>query len=326
LAVTTVLLSSLAALVIVELVARATGHQPRRPADRPEPPIHAPDPVLGWKPLPGHYRFGPYSAGAAAVDVTIQPDGSRKTEAASSAGRPEVVLVGCSFTMGWAVSDDQTWAWRLQELRPDVEVVNRGVGGYGTLQSLLVLEQLIGREGQRPARVLYGFIDHGWRNVAAPIWLLALSFNQHTIATPYATLTADGRLERHPPLAYPSLPLHQYLASVALLEDAWLRWHAEGRQKMSGKVTQGLLKQMADLCHANGIGFSMVLLSVPKGTKAAYERFAKQEKIDVIDCNRQLSKDDVVPGEAHPNAAVHRAWGECIAAALAEPQRLGENR
>ena len=72
-----------------------------------------------------------------------------------------MLLVGCSFTMGWAVADDETWAWRLQELRPDVEVVNRGVGGYGTLQSLLLLEQLLGRDGQRPARVLYGFIDHG---------------------------------------------------------------------------------------------------------------------------------------------------------------------
>jgi hypothetical protein len=232
-----------------------------------------------------------------------------------------MLLVGCSFTMGWAVSDDQTWAWRVQELRPDVEVVNQGVVGYGTFQSLLRLDQLLRREGQqRPARVLYGFINHGGRNVAAPRWLRGLAVDKLPAATPYCSLTADGRLQRHPPEGYPSLPFHEHLALVALLEKAWLAWRAGGRYASAVPVTQLLLLEMAERCRAAGVGFSLVVLHVPEAVKALYMAYAEQQRIDVIDCNQEHY--DPVPGEVHPNAAAHRRWGDCIAAALTAPSRL----
>jgi hypothetical protein len=326
LAAATVVLSSLVALAIAEVAARASGHGPRLPIAKPEPPIHAPDPVLGWKPVPGEYAFGPYSPGAAPVRVTIRPDGARAAGPNPPGGRPEVVLVGCSFTMGWAVSDDQTWAWRLQELRPDVEVVNRGVGGYGTLQSLIVLEQMLDGAGPRPAWVLYGFIDHGWRNVAAPYWLWALSLNQNTVATPYATIGPDGGLLRHAPEAYPSLPLHGSLASVALLENAWMRRRADGRQKMAAPVTERLLDAMAELTRSAGVGFSVVMLNVPGKVEKAYGDYARLHGIDVIDCDQQFGREDIVPGEVHPNGPAHQRWGDCIAKALSDPQRLPPRR
>jgi hypothetical protein len=322
LAATTVLLSSLVALAIAEVAVRLSGHTPRVPIAKPEPPIHAPDPVLGWKPIPGEYVFGPYSPGAAPVDVTILANGSRDTGGGPPDGRPEVLLVGDSFTMGWAVSDDETWAWRLQELRPDVDVVNRGVGGYGTLQSLMVLERILDGDGPRPAWVLYGFIDHGWRNVAAPYWLWALSLNQRTVATPYATIGPDGALQRHAPEAYPSLPLHGSLASVALLEDAWMRRRADGRQKMAAPVTKLLLSDMAARSRAAGVGFSLVMLNVPDKIEKVYGEYARGNQIDVIDCDQQFGLQDIVPGEVHPNGPAHKRWGDCIAKALSDPQRL----
>jgi hypothetical protein len=152
-----VLSSTLVALGGAEYLARRSGHRPRVPESRPEPPIHVPDAVLGWRPVPGQYRFGPYAPSGRPVEVTIRPDGSRETGSGPSAGRPQVVLIGCSFTMGWAVSDDETWAWRLQELRRDLKIVNDGVGGYGTLQSSLLLERHLAEGSRRPVHVLYGF-------------------------------------------------------------------------------------------------------------------------------------------------------------------------
>jgi hypothetical protein len=315
--------STVVALGAGELLARLAGYRPRVVVDRPELHMHAPDPVLGWRPVPGHYRFGPYSPGAAPVDVTIRSDGARESGPAGRAGRPRVVLVGCSFTMGWAVSDAETWAWQLQTMRPDLEVVNRGVGGYGTLQSMLLLEQLARDERQRPARVLYGFIDHSLRNVAAPLWLWALSYNEPPAATPYCTLGPGGDLVSHAPAAYPSLPLHQHSALVALLEKNLAAWQARSRTAYPVRVTQLLLQEMNDRSRKAGVGFSLVFLHVPESVRATYGSFAREHQIDVIDCNREsLTPADVVRGEVHPNGAVHRRWAECIAAALAEPARL----
>jgi len=318
-----ILIVPLATLVIAEITARAFGYGRRITFIKPEPPIYTPDDVIGWRPVPGRYRFGPYTPGSAAVEVTIRDDGARETGSGQGAGRPQVLLVGCSFTMGWAVADDDTWAWHLQQLRPDVEVVNRGVAGYGTLQPLLLLEQLLGRDGQRPSRVLYGFIEqHELRNVADRSWLFALAATPHLAATPYCTLTADHRLERHRPIAYPSMPLHRYLASMVALELTLFDWRAPERSQSMDEVTEQLIAEMAALCRTHGVDFSLVILNAPQTIAAKYRLYAEQHQIDVIDCNQQLTPGDRVPGDGHPTGAVHRRWGDCIAAALADPQRM----
>jgi hypothetical protein len=317
----TVLVSVVLALAAVEIVVRARRQKVGSHAPRPQPVMHKPDPVRGWRPMAGHYELGPYVAGGETVGVTIGADGARVSGTSVLGGRPPVVLVGCSFTMGWAVADDETWAWRLQARRPDLEVVNRGVAGYGTFQSLLVLEELLRDQGQRPARVFYGFIDHSLRNVAAGVWLAMLAPTAGTVATPYCTLTANDRLERHPPQAYPSLPLHQYLASVTLLEQAWLQWRVDSRHLMALRVTELLVSEMAALCRAAGVPFSLVILTLDRRALHTYSTYAREQGIDIIDCNQRPGPGLYVPGEGHPNGVVHQRWGDCVAAALAEPSR-----
>lgn len=317
-----IVVSSITTLLGVEVALRATGRHPRRAVPWPAVGRYAPDPTLGWRPAPGHYRLPPLVPEGVYTDLTFRPDGARETGSGPADGRPEVLLLGCSLTMGSMISDEETYAWRLQQLRPDVEVVNRGLEGYGTLQSLMVLEQILARK-EHPARVLYGFMDHAQRNVATPEWLWTLSFGKELVATPYCTLTADGRLERHAPESYPSLPLHEYLASVELLESHLVRQQAGSRAAMAVPVTKLLLDEMASLCRAHGVDFSLVLLHAPKQVEDTYVPYAKQHGIDVIDCNRPgFTRTEVVPGDLHPNGIVHRQWGDCIAAALAEPSRL----
>src|SRR5206468_9604074 len=118
------------ALAAAEMLLRAIGNRPWTTAwTSIEPSWHDPDPQLGWILRPGHWRYGPYTPNGRQVEVSIGPDRTRRTrEGAGLAGdaKPELLLLGCSFTFGWAVSDDETWAWRLQSLRPDLEVRNRG--------------------------------------------------------------------------------------------------------------------------------------------------------------------------------------------------------
>jgi lysophospholipase L1-like esterase len=317
-ALTTAVLVLIVCVAGAEILARASGRRPRRVVPRPEPIMHAPDAVLGWRPIPGKYQLGPYAPGSPPVPVTIRPDGARATGKPPSPEHRAVVLVGCSFTMGWAVADEETWGGRLQAQRPDLDVVNRGVAGYGTLQALLLLEELL-RNGQRPAWVLYGDIGHDLRNVGSLTWLAMLAATRSTVATPYCTMETGGAVTRHPPQSYPSLPLHAQLASVALVESMWARWQTRDRRGTNGQVvTDQLIVDIAELCRRHGVGFSNVILTLTERVRAARVAFAARHHIDLIDCNLDLSPSLTVPSEGHPNAVAHQRWGDCVATALTQ--------
>jgi hypothetical protein len=317
-------LSVIFALTTVEIGLRASGHGPWRSLrTRPgEPTFHDPDPDLGWILRAGHWQYGPYATGGTPIEVTISSDRSRRTrlDPGDDAGspRPQVLLVGCSFTFGWGVSDDETWAWGLQALRPDLDVRNRGTAAYGTFQALLLLERLLA-SGERPAHVIYGFIpDHGVRNVAAPGWMKALGMftGQNIVEFPYCELDRDGRLVRHPPESYPVWPLREWSATMTFLQDSWFDFEGRTRAAGADEVTRRLIAEMDDRCRKAGIPFSLLLLRVGPSRRDAFVPFARTHGIDLIDCDRALGRGDFVPGDLHPNARVHRTWAACVADGL----------
>ena len=61
------------------------------------------------------------------------------------------MVLGCSFVQGWALSDEETFAWKLQERFVRARVLNFGTAGYGTTQSLLALERYLEEPGARMA-------------------------------------------------------------------------------------------------------------------------------------------------------------------------------
>lgn len=93
------------------------------------------DGELGWAPRPGAphgalYRYDERGARIAGSSVAAEPG-------TGDPARRRVVLVGCSFTRGDEVRGEHTWAAALEEARPDLELVNLGMGGYGIDQALL---------------------------------------------------------------------------------------------------------------------------------------------------------------------------------------------
>ncbi len=101
------------------------------------------DEELGWSMKPGYRGF--------AWDksyVTTNDLGLRSAEVPSSKGNEfRVLSLGESSTFGIGVADDQTYSARLEKIlngagpaRP-VRVINAGVSGYSSTQSLLYLER-----------------------------------------------------------------------------------------------------------------------------------------------------------------------------------------
>jgi len=105
-----------------------------------------------------------YTIDAAGYRVTPDPDPAK--------GR--IVILGCSFTFGEYVNDEETYASILaRDSWPQYKVVNRACMAYGTGQAWLAVEEEL---KQRPALVIYGFMSgHVVRNYLDKSWLTGLT-------------------------------------------------------------------------------------------------------------------------------------------------------
>ena len=310
---------TLLALLAGEALLRWRGYRPWQPlVFANEPVVFRPDPVLGWRTAPGVYRYRGYAPDAGMITLTIWPDGSHATAPGPLAGPPAAVFVGDSFTQGWAVSDAETFVWRLQERFPGVRLGNYGAGGYNTYQSLLLLEEIL--RTVHPAVVVYGF-DSALeeRNVGSPEWLrtLALTARRGHLAVPFCLLAPAGSLACRTPEAYPSWPLRRQLATVAFLEERYAGLNPAGRHSHEREVSELLMEELQRTSAAHGATLLVVFLMMTEPDGQAYYATALGRRgVPVTDCNHRLTAEFTVPGEGHPNARLHDLWAACIERAL----------
>ena len=309
---------------IAEGVPRLFGYRTWKFADdeRTNPRLHEAEPRLGWVNEPGHYVLPPWVEGGPEVEITYLPDGSRATGAERGGGRPRVAFVGCSVTAGYGLSDPDTFAWKIQQKHPELEVVNFGTAGYGTVQSLLRMETVLG--DAPPRLVLYGFISkHEPRNVATYTWLRGLQLHSRRghVSPPYVSLGKNGALVRHPPEAFSVWPLADRLVSVRIAGDAWMHLVTWGREANGPEATKRLVLEMNRVARERSTAFAVVFLLAEEGKKDDYARFFEQNDVPWMDCVKPNDEDYRIPGEGHPNGELNSIWAECVSAKL--PGLLG---
>jgi hypothetical protein len=317
-------LGVLISLGLAELTLRFAGFEPWQysPSDLGEPTMHEFDPVLGWKNKPGHYSYPAYNGIGPNIQVTFLDDGSRATSGnhIHPTSKKSVVLVGCSFTEGWAVSDYETYPWKLQERFPVVKFYNYGTAGYGTYQSLLMLERVLPRM-KSPSAVIYGFIvNQEPRNVAPAEWLWLLSTYSHRVHTylPYVTVDSDGKLTRHAPEKYATFPFREQSALVAFSEELYMRFKTRSRMEQSHQATEKLILEMQKLVNSYGAPLIVVLLNGSVAQRYFYRTLFDTNGIKNIDCCVPTTADLKVPGEEHPNGRQYSLWAKCISDRLPE--------
>ncbi len=321
------------AVLLVELGVRATGldRSPQRDPVAGHWALHEIDPILGWRNRPGDHVSPRLGGEPGRIHFTFLPDGSRSTGRGPAHSTAEVLVVGCSFTLGWGLDDAETYAWRLQQELPEVSVRNFGTAGYGTYQSLLRVERALETRSEVPRLVLYGFADfHEARNVAAHAWLKALaSTSGDAIRVPYCSFDRDGALRRQSAIGYRTWPFHDVLASVRLLEDRVETVAAPVREGQARAVTQALVGEMDRVARAAGARLIVAQLAVARQeTKRAYAEYGREHDIDLVDCtNEDFQQARMrLRGDLHPNAAMHGFWANCLETALrrrlADPTRL----
>jgi hypothetical protein len=95
------------------------------------------DRELGWVSVPNVYLRDMYGPG---VWLQTNAQGFRANRSFLREPPPGMVRVVCSgdsFTLGFGVSNDETWCQRLNDLDPRIEPVNMGQSGYGLGQAYL---------------------------------------------------------------------------------------------------------------------------------------------------------------------------------------------
>jgi hypothetical protein len=318
--------SLLLSLGAAEIGLRLFARRPWKYADveAGEPTLHQLDPVLGWTNKPGHYVRRLPNTGVE-TEVTILPDASRATGPSIANDGRRVVLVGCSVTVGYGLSDADTFAWKLEQLHPELHVVNFGTAAYGTFQSLLRMEKAIAESP--PSLVLYGFISqHESRNVATYDWLRGLAQNSHRghVAPPYVTLAADGGLVRHAPEQFAVWPLARLSVIVRVADDAYMHLRTHGREAEGPEATKRLVLEMSRFAREHSTPFAVVfLLAEEDRKKEEYLAYFRERQIPYVDCVEPFTDDNKIPGEGHPNAKVNSLWARCISDRLPMLLRSG---
>ncbi|OAD24134.1 exported protein [Candidatus Thiomargarita nelsonii] len=336
----TVFFSLIAIVVCSELLLRLTGHPPYKL--RSFNPVHESDPKLGWKNREGKYFFPDYTSSkkmkyavpAYALNskeltfstggtLTFLPGGMRTTGAEKLDKRRQLVIVGGSFTQGYAISDNETFSWKLQSRYPSVQVLNFGTGGYGTYQSLLTIERLFSSKmlSEPPIMILYGFIGHHEVRNIAPSELLkrvGRRIGQEYRGIPYCTIDSENNLIKHPVEIYPKWPLTEKLATVNFFQTLYMKLKTWGRDSQKRRVTEKLLLEMNSLCQKKGTQFAVILLSCNTETKFHYINFLKNNHINYIDCVYPLTSERQVPVDGHPNRVMNTLWADCIGEALGD--------
>jgi lysophospholipase L1-like esterase len=98
------------------------------------------DDELGWKHTPNASRVFVNELGEAAeVRQNAYGHRGRAFPLAKSPGKFRILVLGDSFTEGVQVGEDDLFTARLERRNPQLEVLNAGVAGYGTVQEYLYL-------------------------------------------------------------------------------------------------------------------------------------------------------------------------------------------
>ncbi len=310
-------------LLSAEFVVRQKGVRPWVPrvekaiSVEPEGRFYATHPTLGYTHIPG--RFTVTLADGYSFVVTHLQNSLRATQpinAYSGAGeKPEIWIFGCSFTHGWSLNDEETYPWLLQQRLQDYQIVNFGVGGYGTINSLLQYRDALGLKRPKLAVLAYaGFHDERntlartWRKVAAP------NSKLESLKLPYALLANDGGLQYHrdTDFAYTEFPMMKQLALSHYVEGHWNA--AQVQLLQSHQVSEALVMEMARLSQEHQVKFLVAAISPDQQML----KFVDQHGIPNVDISvdRKINEYKNLPHDPHPSAAANRLYAAKLEPAI----------
>jgi len=324
-----ILLAVLVSLIAAELALRLLGYGPRRLMaelpDRASQVSSRYTDSIGFDLKPGHYT--PVMGGQE-LSVTNTSYASRAVFMAEQNPVQPLVLLGCSFTYGYGLSDRETYPYLLDSACSEFSVKNLSCPSDGTLQSLLRLKRYLACNScNSPLVVVLNYLSfHDERNCLnasyrAKIYEGYLALKQSSLTAQAGLNLAvlfpyiDAADEQHA-LHYVSydhlvdwdVPFVHELALSNLLSAVFIKAKCDPRRERQLSIY--LIRQIQQLCTDSNIRFCVSYMENPAQIRDVLDscRVSGIETIDLsIDFNDR--KNFNYPADpVHPNAKANRVF------------------
>ena len=289
------------------------------------------DEKLGWRPTPD-LKTTYVKRGFGDVHYSTDSLGSR------AFGDPEtdrlrLLILGDSFTQAVQVSNGETYYDRLRQFRPDLEIFAYGVGGYGTLQQWMALDEL--QAMVRPDLVLLQFCENDFINNDAYLESVSSKDNNH-MRRPYLEdgqvvyRNPDGWLGRLASVSYVARRAAVLLGSLRLRArgDISVRLDGNSPEFLRARATTArLLEQLVQTAgDAPVVAFYVRALGERDYRAEAFAGLCRETGLRCVpDLDETLLASrkagvavDGSPGDDHWNATGHTLAAERVLAFLEE--------
>lgn len=258
------------------------------------------DPEVGYACLPGKHEVVVHRGAAAKkFTATIGQDGLRIAAATDGAvNRPEVWILGCSFTWGYMLNDNETFPWLIQEHLPDAHVRNFGCNGCGTIQQLLYLRRTATHRENPPAVAVFVYNPfHLERNTLSDHVYSMFQMNQQELnlaGYPVTSLQPGGAVD---------------VRIVPVFSPEGVRLAAQpGPEPLA--LAQAILGEIRNLCDRMRI---RPIFAVQSGVRdVGLPVHARKLGFEVVDISVPLESAQFtfLPLDPHPNAQANQRYAQ----------------
>lgn len=257
--------------------------------------------------------------------ATHQQDGFRSVRQLPNSNYPEVWMLGCSYTYGYGVNDEENFTSLLQSRYRQINFRNAGVIGHGTVQALIQFKKMMMSQDP-PKMVLLNFSSyHFERNTLSQLYRSHLKIGysrasknvQQQMATanfPFMRSCEDSLQLVAWDHIYDHWPGRESLASIHAMQKTYDYLLDDVDQQI--EVTACLIREVARLCEAKGIPFHVVCLDRSEATMQLKTQISDLSWLEVGYSFSDTTMTNY-PYDDHPNPKGHRFIADRIEQHLA---------
>ncbi|MEL6864904.1 MAG: hypothetical protein AAFP19_10810 [Bacteroidota bacterium] len=229
---------------------------------------------------------------------------------------PDIWLMGCSFTHGWAVNDEQTFTCLLQAEFPGLNIVNWGTNGYGTLHLYLQIQEALKTNLQKPALIVLHHADfHFGRNIWSYHMRRLLSRWNHIGAfrQPYVDLASTDSLRiQYADDYYQAWSWSRYSALMYQIQIRYELYLDHSNKEKAKVITRLILDELKTLCEAHEIPLLLTNMAYAPDFLQSYCRSRNLPFLD-ISVDTEKAQFNNQPHDGHPNALAHQLYATRLA-------------